>query len=92
MTKLRTYLAYCAGRDQKVRVIRRSELPLELGAVSSSTIGSDVICLAYGTRCTGSICPLFDVPTEEMRRRLVQAGLMACSGASMPGPQPSAPA
>jgi hypothetical protein len=26
-----------------------------------------VVCLAYGEHCTGSMCPLFDIPTEEMK-------------------------
>ncbi len=92
MTKLRTYLAYCAGRDQKVRVIRRSEIPMGFGATPSRAGQSDVLCLDYGARCTGAVCPLFDVPTGEMRRRLVHAGLMTCSCASTPEPRPSAPA
>jgi len=92
MNKFRTYLAYCAGRDQKVQVIRRSELPPEFGGMPSVAGDSDVICLDYGNKCTGAICPLFDVPTGEMRRRLIQAGLMGCSCASPPEPRPSAPA
>jgi len=92
MTRFRTYLAYCAGRDQKVRVIRRSELPPEFKGLSSMTDDSDVICLDYGSKCTGAICPLFEAPTKEMRRRLVQAGLMRCSCASTPEHRPSAPA
>jgi hypothetical protein len=29
----------------------------------------DLICLEHGDQCTGDLCPLFDVPSEEMKER-----------------------
>lgn len=71
----RTYDAYCAARDQRVRAVRRSELLGEPESTSASPDASDVICLEYGRRCTGATCPLFAVPSVEMARRLARAGL-----------------
>ncbi len=49
--------AYCSACDRQVEVM-----------VSASTSdASKVVCLAYGEKCTGSMCPLFEVPTEQMR-------------------------
>lgn len=91
MITVNTYLAYCAGRDQQVRVVRKSELPEELGGRCACYGSSDVLCLDYGAACTGAICPLFEVPTGEMRRRFVEAGLMGAGPSSMPEPPPSSP-
>jgi hypothetical protein len=30
----------------------------------------EIICLEMGESCTGSMCPMCDVPTEEMKRSL----------------------
>ena len=49
--------AYCSACDRQVEVM-----------VSASTSGaSKVVCVAYGEQCTGSMCPRFDVPTEQMK-------------------------
>lgn len=72
----RTYFAYCSARDQKVRVVRRSEVLMESTTEDPYPSASDVVCLEYGARCTGAICPLFDVPSAEMVDRLAEAGLI----------------
>ncbi|MBT8337687.1 MAG: hypothetical protein KJO11_13850 [Gemmatimonadetes bacterium] len=59
------HLAYCAGCDRKVRVIvnpRVAEERREPGP-------QDLICLEHGVQCTGDLCPLFDVPSQEMKER-----------------------
>jgi hypothetical protein len=76
MKRYRMYHAYCSARDQKVRVVRRSEVMGEALEDRDVYAGSDVICLEYGDTCTGAICPLFDVPTGEMRHRLAEVGLV----------------
>lgn len=72
----RTYLAYCSARDQKVRVVRRSEVLAESPVDGPYPNTSDVVCLEYGSRCTGAVCPLFDVPSAQIADRLAEAGLI----------------
>ncbi len=57
--------AYCSACDRQVEVMV-SEEAQERARVSTSG-ASKVVCLAYGEQCTGSMCPLFDVPTEQMK-------------------------
>lgn len=55
--------AYCSACDRQVEVVVSEE-----AQESASTLdASKVVCLAYGEQCTGSMCPLFDVPTEQMK-------------------------
>lgn len=75
MNRTRSYVAYCSARDQRVRVVRRSELLGQPLGDDPYPDPSDVVCLEYGDTCTGAVCPLFDVPTTEMEARLVAAGL-----------------
>jgi len=72
---IRTYDAYCSARDQRVRVVRRSELLAEPAASAAYPDASDVICLEYGRSCTGATCPLFGVPSMEMAERLAEGGV-----------------
>jgi hypothetical protein len=76
MKKYRSYLAYCSARDQRVTVVRRSEVMEDGSDPDGAPHPSDVICLEFGSSCTGAICPLFDVPTGEMKARLMEAGLV----------------
>jgi hypothetical protein len=71
----RRYHAYCSARDQRVPVVRRSELLGISRAEDLDPDPSDVVCLEYGRACTGATCPLFCVPSLEMARRLAEAGL-----------------
>jgi hypothetical protein len=71
----RTYDAYCSARDQRVRVVRKSELLGQAECSCPYPDGSDVICLEYGRTCTGATCPLFGVPSLEMAHRLAEVGL-----------------
>ena len=51
--------AYCSACDRQVEVM--------VSGSASTSDASKVVCLAYGEQCTGSMCPLFDVPTEQMK-------------------------
>ncbi len=59
------HLAYCSGCDRQVRVIvnpkalREGRKPTE----------KDLICMEHGESCTGNLCPLFNVPSTEMKER-----------------------
>jgi len=67
-----THMAYCSACDREVAVaFAPGREPKPGGTVDPST----VICLDYGEQCTGSMCPLFAVPTDEMRGKLERAGL-----------------
>ena len=60
--------AYCSACDRNVRVMVKPE------ALESDTTEnhdpSDLVCLEFGESCTGDMCPLFDVPTEQMKQNL----------------------
>ena len=74
--KIRT--AYCSARDRDVRVVVRGEMedPPALewpGSEDPLRPGpADLICLEYGESCTGDLCPLFEVPTEQMRENYLR--------------------
>lgn len=74
--------AYCSACDRNVRVV------LKPGAERSADAprASDLVCLEYGDQCTGDMCPLFDVPSDEMRKNLNR--LLDESGGHPPGGEP----
>ena len=78
---MRTQLAYCSACDRQVEVLVPEDLPK--GALPSAHDPSNCVCLEYGESCTGSMCPLFDVPTPQMEanyRRLAKEAREAKSG------------
>lgn len=61
--------AYCSACDRDVRVV------LEPGCepiVVRDDDASGLVCLEYGESCTGDMCPLFQVPTGQMRDNLTR--------------------
>ncbi|MFQ5537192.1 MAG: hypothetical protein ACE5GJ_07035 [Gemmatimonadota bacterium] len=60
--------AYCATCDKAVRVVVRREAPPWPSEHQHDP--ADIVCLEYGETCTGSLCPLFDLPTEQMKENL----------------------
>jgi hypothetical protein len=58
-------LAYCSGCDRKVRVI----VDPRVVAAGREPTATDLICLEHGDTCTGDLCPLFNVPSDEMKER-----------------------
>ncbi len=70
---MRTQKAYCSACDRQVEVVIPEDLPE--GALPTAHDPSSCICLEYGESCTGSLCPLFEVPTgqmEENYKRIVR--------------------
>jgi hypothetical protein len=61
---MKTQKAYCSACDRQVEVVVPEDLPE--GTLPSAHDPSACICLEYGESCTGSLCPLFEVPTEQM--------------------------
>ena len=62
---MEVHLAYCSGCDRQVRVVVNPKV-VEEGREATA---DDLICLEHGEACTGSLCPIFGVPTEEMEAR-----------------------
>lgn len=59
-------VAYCATCDRPVRVVLKEEVGPD-GEVNPD----DVVCLDHGEVCgAGTVCPIFDVPSEQMRKNL----------------------
>lgn len=56
--------AYCSACDRQVEVVIPDDLPE--GTLPSAHDPASCVCLEYGETCTGSLCPLFDVPTDQM--------------------------
>lgn len=59
------HMAYCAGCDRKVRVTVHPRVARE----GREATPEDLVCLEHGDSCTGDLCPIFDVPSDEMKER-----------------------
>lgn len=70
--------AYCSACDQQVPVVLKDDTVL--GPTPSAHDPSNLVCLAYGDTCTGSMCPLFDVPTEKMKENFEKSDLKPGDG------------
>ncbi len=60
--------AYCATCERTVRVLVEQDVhawPSPEGADLSR-----VVCLEHGETCTGSMCPVFEVPSARMKEQL----------------------
>ena len=62
---LEVHLAYCSGCDRQVKVAVNPKVVAEGRAPTAN----DLICLEHGEACTGSLCPIFGVPSKEMEAR-----------------------
>jgi hypothetical protein len=62
---MEVHLAYCSGCDRQVKVVVNPAV-LEEGREPTT---SDLICLEHGEACTGKLCPVFGVPSDEMEAR-----------------------
>jgi hypothetical protein len=65
-------LGYCSACDRNVPVVLRA--PVERGRKPSPKDAEALVCLDYGVRCTGNMCPLFSVdpqvrPPDELDAR-----------------------
>ena len=63
--KMEVHMAYCSGCDRQVKVVVNPEVV----AAGKEPTASDLICLEHGERCSGKLCPIFGVPSEEMEAR-----------------------
>lgn len=69
---MKTRTAYCSACDRDVEIavldspIHEGQAPIPDG---------DVVCLDFGERCTGAMCPMFGLPRLVMGVRLARSGL-----------------
>jgi hypothetical protein len=63
--KFEIRMAYCSACDHNVRVAFAPGADME-----SHADVSELVCLEYGETCTGDMCPLFGVPSDQMRENL----------------------
>jgi len=69
---MQSQTAYCSACDQDVRVVI-TDPPVM--AEQAPVEGGDVVCLDFGARCTGAMCPMFGLPRMLMAVRLARSGL-----------------
>jgi hypothetical protein len=67
-----TQTAYCSACDQDVRVVI-TDAPVH--SDQAPLAGAEVVCLDFGERCTGAMCPMFGLPRILMAVRLARSGL-----------------
>jgi len=68
-------IGYCSACDRNVPVILRKNA--DVGRTPAPGDAEALVCLDYGVRCTGALCPLFSVegapsmlePTDAPRKR-----------------------
>ena len=63
--ELHIHKAWCSGCDRAVQVTVHPRV-IEEGREPTA---ADLICLEHGEACTGALCPIFGVPSEEMKER-----------------------
>ncbi|MEQ9569778.1 MAG: hypothetical protein RLN75_06270 [Longimicrobiales bacterium] len=51
-------MGYCSACDRNVPVVLRGSVA---GGTPSPRDAEALVCLDYGVRCTGALCPLFSV-------------------------------
>ncbi len=65
---METRMAYCATCDRPVRVLVKKEASDWPSPKDPNP--DDIVCLEHGETCTGGMCPIFSVPSEEMKAKL----------------------
>jgi hypothetical protein len=71
---MKTQLAYCSACDQQVRIM---VTPAPLHEGHANLPDPEVVCLDFGEKCTGALCPMFGLPSIVMGVRLARSGLRA---------------
>ena len=56
---------YCSACDRNVAVMVEPD-------GSSRRTNTDCVCLDYGEKCTGEMCPILAIPSEEVRANLAR--------------------
>ena len=62
--------AYCSACDRQVEVVVR---PGERVDPATGEVSDQIVCLEVGHSCTGALCPVTDIPPDEMREALRRA-------------------
>jgi hypothetical protein len=65
--------AYCSACDHDVR-IAVTDVPVH-GGQANLPDEPQIVCLDFGERCTGALCPMFGVGNVIMGVRLARSGL-----------------
>ncbi len=60
---MRTRKYYCSACDREVEVVVGDD-----GNPLDTAIQGAPVCLDHGEKCTGQLCPLFELPTEAMKQ------------------------
>jgi hypothetical protein len=63
---MKTHWAFCSACDRQVEVAVR---PVGRDPETGESLDA-LVCLEVGHTCTGALCPITDVPPEEMREAL----------------------
>lgn len=71
---MQTKMVYCSACDHDVPVVVTDQ-PVQDG--QATVFDSELVCLAIGEWCTGTMCPLCALPPSAMAERLVRNGLVA---------------
>lgn len=65
---METRMAFCATCDRPVKVVVK---PSATRGPEDPITADDVVCLEHGETCgIGTVCPIFDVPSESMKKKL----------------------
>lgn len=59
---MRTRKYYCSACDREVEVLVGED-----GSPLDAAIHGAPVCTDCGDRCTGEMCPLFELPTQAMK-------------------------
>ena len=63
---MRRGVVFCSACDRNVPVLVKRELA-PVHPPSTRDLEETMTCLDHGVRCTGSMCPLFDLPIVPLR-------------------------
>jgi hypothetical protein len=82
---MNTHTAYCSACDSDVHVVI-TDAPVHS---DQAPVGAaEVVCLDFGNRCTGSMCPMFGLPRILMGVRLAKSGLRPAAFQTVTAPCP----
>lgn len=59
-------MVYCSACDRNVALMVEAEGQPEHRS------SADCVCLDYGEKCTGEMCPILAIPSEEVRANLAR--------------------
>ena len=80
---MQTHIAYCSACDQDVHVAV-TDAPLHADQMPEGD--PEIVCLDFGNRCTGAMCPMFGLPRILMAVRLARSGLRPDAFRTLKGP------